>query len=95
MQPSFNWGAKDKITKLRNFHLEVNNIFHIYGTSNADRVPIIKNCFGRESLRVNQTLTRAEQKACETVNGLFGTLTDTFRPQHNEKNLITEILYIE
>ena len=31
-EPSFNWEVEDKYNKLRNFRLEVNNIFKSYNT---------------------------------------------------------------
>ena len=37
-QLSFNWGAKDKYTKLRHFRMEVINIFQTYDTNHEDRV---------------------------------------------------------
>ena len=46
----------------------------------TEKVPIIKTWLGREGLQFIQTLTKAEQEVCETCDGLFGTLTDTFQP---------------
>ena len=34
-QPSFNWEADDKYSKLKNFRLEVNNIITSYNTPHA------------------------------------------------------------
>ena len=42
-QPSFNLIVKDKYAEVRNFRLEVKNIFKTYNTSNAGKVTIIKN----------------------------------------------------
>ena len=42
-QPSFNWEADDKYSKLKNFRLEVNNIITSYNTPNAEElVTVIK-----------------------------------------------------
>ena len=41
-QPNFNWEAEDKYNKLKNFRLEVNNIFKSYNTPQAEQIPIIK-----------------------------------------------------
>ena len=40
---------RKKLTKtiLRNFRMEVHNMFHIYNTNYADTVPNIKNWLGR------------------------------------------------
>ena len=42
-QPNFNWEAEDKYNKLKNFRLEVNNIFKCYNTPQTEQLAIIKN----------------------------------------------------
>ena len=37
-QPAFNWEAEDKHSKLKNFILEVNNVFTLYSMSQAEQV---------------------------------------------------------
>ena len=41
-QPSFNWEADNKYSKLRNFRLEVNNILVTYNTHQAEQLAIVK-----------------------------------------------------
>ena len=36
-QPSFNWEVDDKYGKLKNFRLEVNNIFALYNTPHTEQ----------------------------------------------------------
>ena len=42
-QPNFNWEAEDKYIELKNFRLEVNNIFKSFNTPQAEQLAIIKN----------------------------------------------------
>ena len=56
------------------------------------KVPIIKKCPSREGLQIIQTLTKAEQETCKSINGLFGTLTDKFQSQHKETILSVNYL---
>ena len=41
-QPTFNWEAEDKYSELKNFRLEVNNIFKSYSTPQEEQIAIIK-----------------------------------------------------
>ena len=41
-QPNFKWEAEYKYNKLKNFRLEVNNIFKSYNTSQTEQLAIIK-----------------------------------------------------
>ena len=36
-QPTFAWSSTDKYAELRNFKLEVNNIFQMYNINQADK----------------------------------------------------------
>ena len=49
-----------------------------------DRLPISKNWQGWGGLHFIQSLTKVEQEAYKTVDGLYGTLTEKFRPQYTE-----------
>ena len=49
-QPTFNWSSTDKYAELMNFKMEVKNKFQNICTNQAERVPIIKNWLGRQSL---------------------------------------------
>ena len=41
-QPTFDWEAKDKYSKLRNYIKEVNNIFECYNMPQSERIVITK-----------------------------------------------------
>ena len=41
-QPTFNWEAEDKYSKLKTFRLEVNNILMTYSTPQADQLAMVK-----------------------------------------------------
>ena len=71
-QPIFNWAAKDNYTELKQFEMEVTNIFIIphCDISDVEVVPKIKKWQGRQGTQLIQTLTQAEQHSCKTVNGL-------------------------
>ena len=43
-QPTFNWEAGDKYNELKNFRLEVSNIFKSYSMSQAEQIAVIKIC---------------------------------------------------
>ena len=58
--------------------MEVNNIFESYKLLQTERVAIIGNWLGRKGLQFLETLTEAEQKRCNTTEGLFHTLIRKF-----------------
>ena len=70
---TYNWNAKGKCRELRNFKMEINNIFltYSYKISDAEKVPIIKNWLGREDLYFTQTLTKPEQEPCGPIEGVI------------------------
>ena len=41
-QPTFNWEAKDKYSKLKTFRLEVDNILMTYSTPQAEQLAMVK-----------------------------------------------------
>ena len=41
-QPTFNWEAEDKYNELKNFRLDVNNIFKSHSMTQAEQITIIK-----------------------------------------------------
>ena len=61
-QLTFNSNSTDKYTELRNFRLEVKNMFQNYRISHAERVPIIKNWLGRQNPQLLESLTQPEQE---------------------------------
>ena len=82
-QPMFDWSSTDKYAELRNFKIEVKNMFQTSSISQAERVAITKNWLGRQGLKLLETPTQAEQEKCITVS-LFETLSNKFKPQYNE-----------
>ena len=60
------------------------NILQIHNKCCADRVSVIKNWLGRQSLQFLETLTQAEQEASRNIEGLFEILSNKFKLQHNE-----------
>ena len=83
-QLSFNWKADDKYRKLTNFRLEVNNILASYNTLHAEQSAIVKDWLGRKGLLFIESLTHVGREKCNTMEGLFETLTNKFRLQFNE-----------
>ena len=41
-QPNFNWESEGKYNELKNFRLEVNNIFKSYNTPQTEQLAIVK-----------------------------------------------------
>ena len=80
-QPIFNWEAEDRYNELKNFRLEVNNIFKSYNMPQTEQLVIIKNWLGRKSLQFIESLTQMEQERCNTMEGLFTTFNNKFKPQ--------------
>ena len=83
-QPTFDWDAEDKYSELKTFRLEVNNILSTYNTLQTDKLALVKNWLGRKGLQYLETLTTTEKETCNTLEGLFNTLTNKFKPQYNE-----------
>ena len=83
-QPTFNCEAEDKYYELKNFRVEVNNIFELYSTPRAEQIAIIKKLLGRKGLQFLETLTQMEQERFNTIEGLFTMLNNKFKPQYNE-----------
>ena len=83
-QSSFNWQVDDKYSEPKNIRLEVNNISTSYNTHHTDQLAIVKNWLGRKGLQFIESLTHVEKEKCNTIEGLFETLTNKFRPEFNE-----------
>ena len=80
-QPTLNWEAYDKYSKLKTFRLEVNNILTTYNTPQTEQLAMVKNWLGRKDLQFIESLTNAEKDTCSTFKDLFKILTNKFRPQ--------------
>ena len=83
-QPTFNWNVQDKYSKLKTFQLEANNILSTYNTPQTDKLVLVKNWLGGKDLQYLEMLTTAEKETCNTLEGLFDTLSNKFKPQYNE-----------
>ena len=49
-QPTFDWNAEDKYSKLKTFRLEVNNVLCTYNTPQTDKLALVKDWLGRKGL---------------------------------------------
>ena len=83
-QPMFNWNAQDKYNELKTFRLEVNNILSTYNTPQVDKLALVKNWLGRKGLQYLETVMTVEEEMCNTLEGLFETLSNKFKPQYNK-----------
>ena len=59
-QPTYHRETEDKNNKLKNFRLEVINIFKLYSMPQAEQMTIIKNWLRRKSLQFLESLTEIE-----------------------------------
>ena len=84
IQPQFNWEAVDKYTEWKAFILEVQDVLSTHNAQEQDKIAIAKNWLGRKGLRYKESLAEVEKEACNTIQGLFDTLAEKFRPQFNE-----------
>ena len=83
-QPQFNWDVADKYSEWKAFILEVKNVLSTYNTQEHDKIAMVKNWLGRKGLHYIESITEAEKQACNTLQGLFDTLSTKFWPQFNE-----------
>ena len=83
-QLMFNWSTQDNYSKLKAFRIEVNNVLSMYNTPKTDKLAVAKNWLGRKGLQYLETLTTAEKETCNTLEGLFKTLSNKFKLQYNE-----------
>ena len=93
-QPMFNWNAQDKYSELKTFWLEVNNILSTYNTPQTEKLALVKNWLGRKGLQYLETLTTAEKETCNTLEGLFKTLSNIYmlrEPPRTFQNLLHPI----
>ena len=83
-EPTFNWEAEDKYSEVKNFRLDVNNLYKSYNMPQTEKIAIIKNWKGRKGLQFLETLTWTEQEKCNTMEDLLTILNNKFKPQSNE-----------
>ena len=67
----------------------------MYNTPQTDKLVLVKNWLGRKGLQYLETLMTIKKETCNTLEGLFETLSNTFKPQYNEtiKSLQLRTLY--
>ena len=71
----FDWSS----TEIRNFRMEVLNVFQNSKIGQAERVPNHKNWLGREGLQILETLGQAEQDTCNEEKHLLKTLSSKYK----------------
>ena len=78
----FNWDAQNKYVELLSFEMEVTKILWMktYKVIAEEKVPIIKNCLGREVLQLIKTFKYAETETWRTARELFTMLSEKFKP---------------
>ena len=55
----------------------------MYNTPQTDKLAVVKNWLGRKALQYLETLMTTEKEMCNTLEGLFETLSNKFEPQYN------------
>ena len=55
-----------------------------YNAQDQDKIAIVKNWLGRRGLHYLESLTEAEIWECDTLQGLFDTLSAKVKPQFKE-----------
>ena len=76
----FDWNMQDKYSELKTFQLQVNITLSTYNTPQTDKLALVKNWLGRKGLQYLEMLTTAEKETCNTLQGLFDTLCNNFKP---------------
>ena len=83
-QPQFNWEVADKYSEWKAFMLEVKDVLSTYNAQENDKITIVKIWLGRKGLHYIESIHEAEKWACNTLQGLFDTLSAKFWLQFNE-----------
>ena len=86
-QPTFNWEAEDKYSELKTFMLKVSNMLSTDNTPQTEQLVMVTIWFGRKGLQFLETLTNTVIVTCDTLEGLFNTLTSKFKPQFNDSQV--------
>ena len=63
----------DKYVELHNFEMKATSILQmkIYELTEEEKVPLIKNCLGREDLQLINAFMNPKKETCKTARGLF------------------------
>ena len=61
-QPTFNWDTEDKYSELKNFRLEVHNVFKSYDMPDIEKTALIKNWLVRKGLQLLECLLKLKMK---------------------------------
>ena len=65
-QPTFDWDTEDKYNELKNFRLEVYNVFKLHDTPDIEKTLVIKNWLCRKGLELLEILMQTKKENYET-----------------------------
>ena len=60
-QPTFDWDTEDKYSELKNFKLEIYNVFKLYDMPDIEKTALIKNWLVRKGLQLLEMLIQAKK----------------------------------
>ena len=61
-QPTFTWDTEDNYNELKNFRIEVYNVFKLNDMPDRETTSVIKNWLGRKGLQLLETLKQAQKE---------------------------------
>ena len=85
-QLTFSWNTQEKYSELKTFRY----VLSMFNTPERDKLAVVKNRLGKKGLQYLETLTTAEKEMCNTLEGLFKTLSNKFKPQYNQTNKLLQ-----
>ena len=65
-QATFDWDTEDYYSELKNFRLQVYNVFINHKICHNEKTALIKNWLGRKGFQLLGTITQTEKGKCET-----------------------------
>ena len=77
-------GCDRQVFGVESLHVRGKNILSTYNMPEHDKIAIVKNWLGRKGLHYIESITEAENQACNTLQGLLDMVATTFWPQFNE-----------
>ena len=86
--------AQERSTESLNFEMEFTNILETkaYELTDKEKVPIIRDWLGRESMQLIKTFTNEETKM-ENCKGPFSMSSNKFKPYHNR--IVSSLKYFK
>ena len=70
-QTNFDWEVANKYNELKNFRLEVNNIFRSYNMPHTETVNNCEQMVRQERPTIHRIQTHTEKEKCNTIEDLF------------------------